>query len=50
MIKYLKENACFILFGLLFVIVCLIVANAVAEGIGRMVTQQMIDETYRISK
>lgn len=50
MLKYLKDNACFILFGLLLVIVSAIVINAVAEGIGRIVTQAMIDDTYRIHK
>lgn len=50
MIKYLKDKLCFILFGLLVVIVSAILINSIAEAIGRIVTQQMIDDTYRIHK
>lgn len=50
MIKYLKVNSCFVLFGLLFVIVGFIVINSISEGIDRIVTQQMIDKTYIIHK
>lgn len=50
MLQYIKERACFILFGILFLCVCAIVTNAVAEGIGRIVTQNMIDDTYRIHR
>lgn len=50
MLQYLKERACFILFGILFLCVCGIVTNAIADGIQRNITQQMIDDTYRIHR
>lgn len=50
MLKYLKDKACFILLGLLIIIITAIFINAVAEGIGRIVTQEKIDDTYRIHK
>jgi hypothetical protein len=50
MIKYLKENACFILFGVLVVIISAVVINAVADGIDRIITQKMINDTYKINK
>ena len=50
MYQYLKDKACFILFGLLFLIVSGIVFNAVSEGVNRIVNQNMIDDSYRIHK
>lgn len=48
--QYLKERACFILFGILLLCVCGIVTNAIIEGTIRHITQNMIDDTYRIHK
>lgn len=50
MIKYLKDKACFMLFGLLFIAVSAILVNSIHEGINRIITQNMIDDTYRIHK
>lgn len=50
MINFLKEHLCFILNSILVIIICSIVINAVAEGIGRIITQDMINDTYRIHK
>lgn len=50
MIHFLKRNSCFVLFGLLVVIVLLVVSNAIHEGIGRIISQNQIDETYLVHK
>ncbi|AMM43984.1 hypothetical protein FDG95_gp558 [Pectobacterium phage vB_PcaM_CBB] len=50
MMQYLKENLCFILFGILFLCVCGIITNAIIDGVQRNITQKMIDDTYRIHK
>lgn len=50
MIQYFKERLCFILFGILFLCVCGIITNSVLDGIQRIITQNMIDDSYRIHK
>ncbi|AQW88941.1 hypothetical protein pEaSNUABM50_00419 [Erwinia phage pEa_SNUABM_50] len=48
--KYIKTNLHIILFAILALIVLGIVTNAIADGIGRIVTQQMINDTYLIHR
>lgn len=50
MIMFLKRNLCFLPLTLLVLIVLFIMSNAIHEGIGRIITQQQIDDTYRIHK
>lgn len=50
MLKKLKDNLCFILFGVLFIFVISILVNSIIDGVDRVVTQKMIDETYIINK
>lgn len=46
MAKYLH----YVLFGILLLAVVGIIGNAIKEGVDRIVTQRMIDDTYRIHK
>ncbi len=48
MIKFIKTNLCFILIGLIVLIVLALMANAINEGIDRIITQENINDTYRI--
>jgi hypothetical protein len=46
----MKKYLHLILFAILALAVVSIIGNAIKEGVDRMVTQRMIDDTYRIHK
>lgn len=48
--KSVRENAYLICATIVVLYVTIIVGNAVLEGVGRIITQHQIDETYRIER
>ena len=46
----MKNYLHLILFGILVLTVVGIIGNSIKEGVDRIVTQRMIDDTYRIHK
>ncbi len=47
---FMKNYLHLILFGILVLTVVGIIGNSIKEGVDRIVTQNMIDDTYRIHK
>ncbi|SOK58696.1 hypothetical protein [Yersinia phage fHe-Yen9-04] len=48
--NYLKHKLHLILFSILVLSVLGIITNSIAEGIDRIISQEMVDNTYKINR